>query len=260
MAAGSSLGGVILPIMVNKIIDRSGFAWAMRSVAFLLLGLLVYANLTVRSRLPPSPKPWSLLEFVRPLQELPFLLVVSASFLFFFGMFLPFTFVILSAQHDGMSANLAFYLIPILNAVSIFGRTIPGYIADKLGRFNTMIATSFLSTILVLGLWLPARGNVPYILFSAFYGFSSGAFVSLAPALIAQISDIRQIGIRTGSMFAVISVAALLGQPIGGALVSHEGGDYLHLQIFCGTMMFGGSVIFVAARWALAGPKPAEKV
>ncbi|KAL8705536.1 MAG: hypothetical protein Q9201_001353 [Fulgogasparrea decipioides] len=260
MAAGSSLGGVILPIMVDKIIDRSGFAWAMRSVAFLLLGLLIYANLTVRSRLPPSPKPWSLLEFVRPLQEMPVLLVVSASFLFFFGMFLPFTFVILSAQHDGMSANLAFYLIPILNAVSIFGRTIPGYIADKLGRFNTMIATSFISTILVLGLWLPARGNVPYILFSAFYGFSSGAFVSLAPALIAQISDIRQIGIRTGSMFAIISVAALVGTPIGGALVSHEGGDYLHLQIFCGIMMFGGSVVFVAARWAAAGPKPAVKV
>lgn len=49
----------------------------------------------------------------------------------------------------------------ILNAVSIFGRTLPGFIADRLGRFNTMIFFSFLSTILVLALWLPARGNVP---------------------------------------------------------------------------------------------------
>ncbi|KAI4109174.1 MAG: hypothetical protein L6R37_000605 [Teloschistes peruensis] len=260
MASGSSLGGVILPIMVDHVIARSGFPWAMRSVAFLLLGLMVYANLTVRSRLPPSPKPWSLMEFVRPLQELPYLLVVMASFLFFFGMFLPFTFVILSAQHDGMSTRLAFYLIPILNAVSIFGRTLPGYVADKFGRFNTMIATSFLSTTLVLALWLPARGNVPYILFSAFYGFSSGAFVSLAPALVAQISDIRQIGVRTGSMFAIISVAALVGTPIGGALVSDEGGNYLHLQIFCGIMMLAGSVVFVASRWALVGTKPLVKV
>ena len=116
MASGSSLGGVIMPIMVDKIIAHSGFPWAMRSAAFLILGLLVYANLTVRSRLPPSPKPWSLLEFILPLRELPFFLVVLASFLFFFGMFLPFTFVILSAQHDGMSASLAFYLISILNA------------------------------------------------------------------------------------------------------------------------------------------------
>ncbi|KAL8799246.1 MAG: hypothetical protein Q9182_006048 [Xanthomendoza sp. 2 TL-2023] len=253
VASGSSLGGVILPIMVDHIIARSGFPWAMRSAAFLLLGLLIYANLTVRSRLPPSPKPWSFVEFILPLREVPFGLTVFSSFLFFFGMFLPFTFIILSAQHDGMSTSLAAYLIPILNAVSIFGRTIPGYIADKTGRYNTMIITSFLSTILVLGLWLPARGNIPYILFAAFYGFSSGAFVSLAPALVAQISDIRAIGVRTGSMFAVISVAALVGNPIGGALVSDEGGNYRNLQIFCGIMMLGGSVAFVAARWSVAG-------
>ncbi|KAL8834183.1 MAG: hypothetical protein Q9170_003884 [Blastenia crenularia] len=281
MAAGSSLGGVILPIMVNQIIKHSGFPWAMRGAAFLILGLLIYANLTVQSRLPPSPKPWSVVEFILPFQEVPYFLVVFASFLFFFGMFLPFTFVILSAEHDGMSNYLANYLIPILNAgtfaalahglsmqicpsnlflVSIFGRTIPGYLADKTGRFNTMIATSFLSTVLVLALWLPARGNVPYILFSAFYGFSSGAFVSLAPALIAQISDIREIGVRTGSMFAVISVAALVGNPIGGALVTNERGNYAHLQIFCGIMMLGGSVVFVAARWSLAGFKAGVKV
>lgn len=260
MVAGSSLGGVIFPIMVNHVIDSSGFPWAMRGAAFLIMGLLVYANLTLRSRLPPAPKPWSLTEFVTPFGELPYFLVVFACFLFFFGMFLPFTFIILSAEHDGMSTYLANYLVPILNAVSIFGRTIPGYIADKAGRFNTMIVTSFLSTILVLALWLPARGNVPYILFAAFYGFSSGAFVSLAPALVAQISDIRQIGVRTGSMFAVISVAALVGNPIGGALVSNENGNYTHLQIFCGITMLGGSVAFVAARWSLAGFKPTIKI
>ncbi|KAI4165067.1 MAG: hypothetical protein LQ342_001344 [Letrouitia transgressa] len=251
MAAGSSLGGVIMPIMVDRIIAHSAFPWAMRGAAFLMSGLLIYANMTVKSRLPPSPKPWSLMEFILPLGELPYSLVVFASFLFFFGMFLPFTFIILSAVHDGMSTRLGAYLIPILNA---------GYIADKTGRFNTMVVTSFLSTILVLGLWLPARGNVPYILFAAFYGFSSGAFVSLAPALVAQISDIRQIGVRTGSMFAVVSVAALVGNPIGGALVSEERGGYMHLQIFCGMMMLGGSVVFVAARWSLAGLGLRKKV
>ncbi|KAI4121192.1 MAG: hypothetical protein LQ341_007439, partial [Variospora aurantia] len=118
-----------------------------------------------------------------------------------------------------------------------------------------MIVTSFLSTVLVLALWLPARGNVPYILFAALYGFSTGAFVSLAPALVAQISDVREIGVRTGAMFGAISVAALVGNPIGGTLVSNEGGDYLHLQIFCGIMMLGGSMVFVASRWSLAGFK-----
>lgn len=225
----------------------------MRAAAFLILGMLIYANFTVRSRLPPSPKPWAIMDFVRPLQELPFSLTVFAAFLFFFGMFLPFTFIIVAAEHNGMGSYLASYMVSILNAVSIFGRVLPGFVADKVGRFNTMIFISFLSTILVLALWLPARGNVPYILFAAFFGFSSGAFVSLAPALVAQISDVRQIGVRTGSMFAIISFAALVGNPIGGALVKNEGGGYLHLQIFCGIMMLGGSLFFVAARASQAG-------
>ncbi|MCJ1457942.1 hypothetical protein MMC28_008311 [Mycoblastus sanguinarius] len=260
MASGSSLGGVIFPIMVNRLVVEKGFGWAMRAAAFLILGLLIYANLTLKSRLPPMPKPWSIMDFINPLRELPFFLTVFASFLFFFGMFLPFTFIILSAEYNGMGTNLAGYLLAVLNAVSIFGRTLPGFAADRLGRFNTMIVTSFLSTILVLALWLPARGNVPFILFAAFYGFSSGAFVSLAPALIAQISDIRQIGVRTGSMFAVVSLAALVGNPIGGALVSNEDGNYLHLQIFCGCMMFGGSCVFVAARASLKGLNLMRKV
>ncbi len=186
--------------MVERLVEERGFGWSMRAAAFLILGLLIYANLTVKSRLPPQPKIWNITDFIKPLGELPFLLTVLASFAFFFGMFLPFNFIILSAEYNGMGPNLAGYLLAVLNAVSIFGRTLPGFVADRLGRYNVMIVTSFLSTILVLALWLPARGNVPYILFAAFYGFSSGAFVSLAPALIAQISDIRQIGVRTGTM------------------------------------------------------------
>lgn len=88
MAAGSSLGGVIFPIMVEQIIAKAGFGWAMRASAFLILGLLLYANLTVKSRFPPMPKPWSIMDFINPFKEIPFLLTVFASFLFFFGMFL----------------------------------------------------------------------------------------------------------------------------------------------------------------------------
>ena len=260
MASGSSLGGVIFPIMVERLNRQVGFGWSMRAAAFLVLALMTYANLTVKSRIPPSKKPWSIREFIQPLTEWPFLCVVMASFLFFFGMFLPFNFVILHAEANGMSVRLAGYLLAILNALSVFGRTLPGYFADRYGRFNAMIVTSYLSAILVLALWLPAKGNIPIILFAACYGFSSGAFVSLAPALIAQISDIRQLGVRTGTLFFVISFAALTGNPIGGQLVKEQHGAFSHLQIFCGVMMLAGSTVFIAARVNLVGPKLKKKV
>lgn len=95
MASGSSLGGVIFPIMVQKLIPRIGFPWTMRAAAFTILGMLIIANLTVKSRLTPRPKRVEIMEFIRPLNEPAFALVCVACFLFFFGTFLPFNFVIL---------------------------------------------------------------------------------------------------------------------------------------------------------------------
>jgi predicted MFS family arabinose efflux permease len=118
-----------------------------------------------------------------------------------------------------------------------------------------MIATSFFSAIIVFALWLPSRGSVPIIIFAALYGFSSGAFVSLAPSLIAQISDIRQIGVRSGTLFAIISIGALTGSPIGGALVTKNDGGFTYLQIFCGLCLMTGSFLFVASRWVQTGFK-----
>ncbi|KAJ5374588.1 Major facilitator superfamily domain general substrate transporter, partial [Penicillium concentricum] len=260
-ASGSSLGGVIFPIMVTQLIPKVGFPWAMRICAFLILFMLGISNITLKSRLTHRPKPFDFLNFLRPLADLKFTLTLAAAFCFFWGMFLPFTFVITQAERYGMSTNLAGYLIPILNASSIFGRTLPGYLADKFGRYNVMVITTFFSSILVLALWLPSRGNAPAIVFSALYGFGSGAFVSLAPALVAQISDLRQVGVRNGTFFAVISFAALTGTPIGGALVPdvlHS--DYTRLQIFAGVVMIAGSTLFVVARGAIGGFKLSSKV
>jgi len=118
MTAGSSLGGVVLPIMVQKLIPKIGFGWTMRAVAFMFLGLLIIANLTVKSRLPPPRRPFQIKEFVKPFTEKPFLLLALAAFFTYIGGFLPFNFLILQGEASGMSENLASYLVPILNAAS----------------------------------------------------------------------------------------------------------------------------------------------
>lgn len=170
MAAGSSLGGVILPIMISRMIKEVGFGWAMRTGAFLILFLMIIANLTITSRLPPQPKPVELMEFIRPLKEVTYDLVAIGAFLFFMGMFLPINYIILEATSHGMKPELAQYLVSILNAASLFGRTIPGYLADKVGRFNTLVFMCFFTGILILALWLPGTGNAAIIVFAALYG------------------------------------------------------------------------------------------
>lgn len=120
---------------------------------------------------------------------------------------------------------------------------------DKLGRFNIMIVTTFFSAIIVLALWIPAQGNAAIIAFAAIFGFSSGTFVSMVPSLVAQISDIRQIGVRNGTNFFIVAFAALCGNPVGGALISRDHGGYVYLQIFSGLTMAVGGSFYVASRY-----------
>ncbi len=117
MVSGSSMGGVVLPIMMDKMIAEVGFPWTIRAVGFLFLFLLTIACLTVRSRLPPRPKPLVLREYFDGFKEPAYSLTVVACFLFFWGIFLPFTYIILQAQQSGMDPNLTLYLLPIINAV-----------------------------------------------------------------------------------------------------------------------------------------------
>ncbi|PYI30272.1 MFS general substrate transporter [Aspergillus indologenus CBS 114.80] len=259
--SGASLGGVILPIMLTRLFDQLDFGWAVRICAFLILFCLVIATCTLKSRLQHRRKPFHFRDFVRPLREVPFLLTTAGTFCFFWGMFLPFSFIPSQAQKNGMSASLASYLIPIMNAASTPGRIIPPYLADLFGRFNLMILMTFLSVILVLGVWLPTHGNVPSILFSAFYGFSSGTAVSLAPALVAQISEIREIGVRSGTYFFLVSFAALTGTPIAGALLPDPlRGSYLKLNVFCAVVMFSGVVFYCLAKLWISEGRVVKKV
>ena len=145
----------------------------------------------------------------------------------------------------------------ILN--SIPGRILPGIIGDKLGRFNTIIVISGISGAVTLALWIPGSSNTAAIIvYGAIFGFTSGGYISMAPAVIAQISDIREIGTRIGVMFVCNAVAALAGSPIGGAIVTRSrhsgaGNPYLGLQLFCGVVMLVGTAVFFVARYAQVG-------
>lgn len=128
-------------------------------------------------------------------------------------------------------------------------------VADRVGRFNVMSVATLVSGILTFALWLPGRSNVAVILYAAFFGFFSGAYVSLTPALIAQLSPIQEIGIRTGALYFFISIAVLTGSPIAGALVSVEHGHYGYLEIFAGATMCAGAVLLILTRVVKAGFK-----
>ncbi|PON30109.1 hypothetical protein TGAM01_v201476 [Trichoderma gamsii] len=260
VTAGSSIGGVVLPIMVERLVVRIGFGWAMRSTALLFLGLLVIGNLTVKSRLPPTGRKFNFMDFVTPFAERPFLLLTASAFIFYLGAFLPFTFIIVQAKAEGMSTGLADYLVSIINAASTFGRILPAHLGDRYGVFNIMILLTLFGGIVTLALWLPAASSAPLIVYSVLYGFASGCFLSIVPAMVASISDVRKLGTRTGSLYAVGSIGALVGSPIGGAIINDQDGHFSGLIVFCGVSLLLGAVLAIMSRHALVGFQLRKKV
>ena len=69
MVSGSSLGGVVLPIMMDKLIAQIGFPWMMRTMGFIFLALMLVSCLTVKSRLPPRPRPFVFKEYLLGFRE-----------------------------------------------------------------------------------------------------------------------------------------------------------------------------------------------
>jgi MFS family permease len=260
LSTGSSVGGVIFPIMVDRLIAKVGFGWSMRISAFIILFLLLIAILTVKARFPrPKGKKSSSAQLLHPFTEPAFLLTLLGYMLLTYGVFIPINYIIVEAVANGMGPSLASYLVPMLNAASLFGRLLAGFVSDKLGRYNVFIVMCIAAGILVLALWIPAAATAPTIVFAIFFGFASGAYVSLSPALIAQISPLKDIGYRTGLLFLFASVGGLTTSPIAGAIRQHGGGSYTDTKIFSGVLLLGGTLFIIAARVAKTGAKLAVK-
>ncbi|KAL4781315.1 major facilitator superfamily domain-containing protein [Aspergillus varians] len=251
-ATGGSVGGIIFPIMVDRLINEINFGWAMRISAFLILFLLMIATATVKTRNPPMPRRATKDQIIQPFTELGFVAVMIGIFLFTIGFFVPVTYLVVQAISDGMDPNLARYLVPILNAGSVFGRLLSGFAGDKIGRYNAFIIVCYLTGIMVLALWIPANSDQAIIAFAVLFGFFSGAYISLIAALIVQISPLREIGIRTGLVFLLASIGGLTTGPMAGRILGESGWN--GVKIFSGVLCLAGTTFVLAARIKLAGP------
>lgn len=123
------------------------------------------------------------------------------------------------------SASIHSYLLPLINGASFFGRIIGGFLADRVGRLNLLYPMTLISGVLCLAMWLLASNVATVVTFVCLYGFSSGIFISVTPAVVAQISPDDRIGARIGAFFTLAAVATLIGTPIAGSLVNKNAQD-----------------------------------
>ncbi|KAJ5116874.1 hypothetical protein N7456_001222 [Penicillium angulare] len=250
---GGSVGGVIFPLVLENLAPKIGFAWSTRIIGLITLILLLPGCLLVRANFPPKdPSPPSLKTFLPDLTILkdPVLALTTLGVFFIeWGFFIPLEYIASYSLATGISPRLSYLMIVFLNSGSFPGRWIPGIVADKIGRLNTLILTNILCLISVLAIWLPGGGNiVAVIIFSVVFGFASGSNISLVPVCVGELCPVQNYGRYYTTVYTIVSFGALTGVPIAGEILHRCNGEYWGLIAFAGCAYAAGLSCFILVK------------
>lgn len=244
--SGSSIGGIVYPILLRQIIPKIGFFWACRVFAAINGGLLLVACLLVRpkeklvvevtSDEPPAPTT------LRSLLDWKLFLFGGCAMLMNFGIDVPFYFIPTFVREQlKQPPETEASLLAGLNASSLVGRLFLNWLSEY---SRPLIIFQF--TILISGAllfwWFTISNLAGIIMFVICYGFVDGGLISLiAPCLQELFPEPSTFGARLGIVESLQGVGFLVGPPIAGAILDSPAG-YFGVSLFNGTLFF---VIFL---------------
>ncbi|KAK4167948.1 major facilitator superfamily domain-containing protein [Cladorrhinum sp. PSN259] len=272
-AAGSSVGGIVYPILLNHLIEKLDIRWATRILGFCMLGTLLvplaimrplflvsHTTTTVTTTISTSvnrqKKPAVLKTRRRP--SAAFATWLLAVFFIFTGLYIPFFYI------ETISSSS--YALTILNASSIPGRILPSILADRVQRLGgplaVMIPSVFLSgavTLIWVAAYKSATGNV---LVAVFLGLASGAIQAVLPAQVPRLCpDLATLGANMGMTMFASGVGLLLGGPVAGVILDgqsgkgHDGNEkeyvYWGMLSFAGVTIILGGGFLVVVWWMM---------
>jgi MFS family permease len=253
--SSGAFGGIVFPLMLEQLIPQIGFAWSARIIGCIYIVLCATANLLVKSRLPPIENASTNPDF-RIFSHPEFAITVAGVFLLEWALFVPLAYICSYATAQGFPTSMSYNILIFLNVGSVFGRILPGYLADRMGRYNTNIIVIFFAILSIYGVWWPlgsAAGGLTA--FALLFGFASGSNISLAPVCLGELCRTEEYGRYYATCFTVVSFGCLTGMPIAGRLISSANGDYWALILFTGSCYVGGLAAFVSARMLARGWK-----
>ncbi|KAJ7119481.1 major facilitator superfamily domain-containing protein [Mycena epipterygia] len=247
MTSGASIGGIIFPILLNSLIFRHGFVVGVRATAALITGLMLLANLLMRPRYPKTNLVLKAsLRLSGILTDAPYMAFVVGGLFIMLGLFYPIFYLQLYSIKQGIREKIAFDTVSFINAGGVVGRLIPNFLADRVGSFNVIIPVTFLTAACILPM-LAAVNSGAVITISLLYGAMNAGFVSMTPALLADLSNDRsEIGLRMGVWFSFTAVAALAGQPLSGMLIL---GNFRWSTVFAAFCICTGGCILILSRF-----------
>ncbi|KAI0449200.1 putative MFS monocarboxylate transporter [Xylaria acuta] len=246
IAAGSSIGGIVYPLVFRYLQPQIGFAWTVRIIGFIVFALYLvsYLALNDNNKRPPVVRRFVDLS---AFTDLPFVALSIASVLSATAYYIPFLYLPLltEATIPSVNRNLSFDLLAILNGASAIGRILAGLAAAIVGPTETICVCLAFGSILLFS-WIAVDTVAGIVVWAVFWGMVSGVLVALPGAIVPLLCpSIATIGTRSGMYWFSVGTGLLIGSPIGGAIYDFKSQkrDRWHLQVFAGIFMLGASLV-----------------
>ncbi|KAL3305279.1 major facilitator superfamily transporter [Colletotrichum asianum] len=251
--AGSSLGGVIFPLILRRTLPEIGWAWSSRMLGFIILGFMCVGSLCLlpftRLAIPlanPAEKKSAAITF-EAFQSGPFFFITVGLFLFEISIIGISVLLPAFAVEAGFPSSSGFTLVATLNGCSCLGRLLPGFAGDHVGHFDVILFMVTLTFVFTAVLFVPFGTKSVGVLyaFAGLWGFGSGSFLSITPVCVGKTCDPKDYGRYYGTCTFVVAFGALGSLPAGGALLEQVG-PLVAATLYLGTVVLGGACFYVA--------------
>lgn len=287
MWSGTGLAGVVLPLLLETLLSRYGFATTLRIFACVIFGATAPLVYFIKPRLPAThatapAAAWQAFAFLRDPQFLCYQAfnVVEATGFFLPAIYLP----SYAAAVLGASPTLSALSVLLLNVASVFGCIGMGGLIDRMHVTTCFLISSVGAAAGVFMLWGFSSSLPVLYVFAVVWGVFAGAFSSAWPGIMREVTRPRPEGAVGGGgaaaageedrqrqrgdpsmVFAFLAlgrgVGNLVSGPLSGAMVkdlawkgeafSGYGSGYGTLITFTGATAVcgGGSYLWKRLGW-----------
>jgi MFS family permease len=114
--------------------------------------------------------------------------------------------------------------VSINSGVNSISRILMGILADYIGRQNTLIGGTILSSLSVFALWYNAA-QTRFIAFVVMYGIYAGGYNALLPTTIMEVYGVENYASVNSVMYFIRGLGSIFGPPVAGVILgTHKRG------------------------------------
>ncbi|SMR60092.1 unnamed protein product [Zymoseptoria tritici ST99CH_3D1] len=215
--AGDGFGGVVMPLILQALLERVGFRWTLRIVATIIVTLSLPLLFLMKPRLPISAT------YVSPRVDLSFL--QSRLFWIFqlfntiqaLGYFLPVNYLPSIAEELGLSPTLGSLTVLLVNLGMIFGCLAVGSLVDRFDVTTVLLGVSTISGFTVFAILGLSIVTAPLFIFSIMYGLTAGTYSTHWGGMIRELQK-KHDGTDANLVFGLFALGRGVGSIISGPL------------------------------------------